>query len=906
MRMKKPLDDLSHCHLSSMSLFDLGKPKRYFVNLTGWTILFVLALITGTALISLSSYRAILRQEKINLRNVSIALSAQVRTAASTVDYVLSELQREVLRTSDNAGMPANLEYLKRINLGSHYGLAVSAFDLNGNVLASTFAHDPLWAPGPDSVRGKTTNGIPDRSFQVSSTAADPDTGRSVLNFTHPLVDASGHTIGTLLAQLDSRYFQEIFASISLGESGAVTLLNRDGATLLGGPGFPREAAHAFSQTPLFQRYLRTDGHGAFEGVSAADGEDRIYGYDSVEGYPLLIVTELKKSEALSFWMARLQTTAFFVSLLCLTACFLSWRTYRDRQQQASLLGKLASSEDRLTQNTAYLKKILNSIQNPVWVLDSQHQFVLLNEAFSRLVGRRHEDLLGRHESEALNTEQSADKQPDYGTIRIDQIPRDAEINILDARGETHTMIKLVSVLPDAEGQTQTVSVLTDITARKKAEMRLAYIAAFDPLTGLANQGQFRRILEAQILQAGSENERLGVVVISLQRLQEIVELMGHTAGDDALKQASDMLGEFLPSTHCIARVNSNEFAVLVKPGGEALPLRKLVDALYGSLSSHFYILGQEFYLGPAIGIALFPEDGKGADELLRLADIAKQRASLDGKGPIHFFSEAANTHLKERLSIERHLRRALSFQEFRVFYQPKVEIGSGLIVGFEALLRWFSPILGEVPPAKFIPIAESTGLILPIGAWVMEQACQHASSWSEQFGKTVKVAVNLSLRQFSQGDLLQVIKQHGEACGLNSDSLELEITESTVMSRAHEVVALMTEIRALGITLSIDDFGTGYSSLAHLKQFPVQRLKIDRSFIQDLGRDEDSTAIVRSIIELGHGLKLRVLAEGVETAEQLDMLKEMSCDEYQGYLFSYPVPAAAVPILLRENWPLP
>jgi diguanylate cyclase (GGDEF)-like protein/PAS domain S-box-containing protein len=906
MGMNKPLGSLSRGHLSSMSLFDLGKPKRYIVNLTGWTILFVLALIVGTALISLSSYRAILRQEKINLRNVSIALSAQVRTAASTVDYVLLELQREVLRTSDSPGMPANLEYLKRINFGSHYGFAVAAFDLNGNVLASTFAHDPLWAPGPDSGRGKTTNGVPDRSFHVSSTAVDPDTGRGVLNFTRPLLDASGHTIGTLLAELDSRYFQEIFASISLGESGAVTLLNRDGAALLGGPGFPREAAYAFLQTPLFQRYLRTDGHGAFEVVSLADGEDRIYGYDSVEGYPLLVVAELKKSEALSFWMARLQTTAFFVSLLCLTACFLSWRTHRDRQQQASLLEKLESSEDRLSQNTAYLKKILNSIQNPVWVLDSRHQFVLLNEAFSRLVGRHHEDLLGRHESEALNTKQAADKQADYGNIRTDQIARDVEINILDARGETHTMIKLVSVLADAEGQTQTVSVLTDITARKKAEMRLAYIAAFDPLTGLANQGQFRRILEAQILQSGSRNERLGVVVISLQRLQEIVELMGHAAGDDALKQASDMLGEFLPATHCIARVNSNEFAVLVKPGDEALPLRKLVDALYGSLSNHFYILGQEFYLGPAIGIALFPEDGKGVDELLRLADIAKQRASLDGKGPIHFFSEATNTQLKERLSIERHLRRALSFQEFRVFYQPKVEIGSGLIVGFEALLRWFSPILGEVSPAKFIPIAESTGLILPIGAWVMEQACQHASSWSEQFGKTVKVAVNLSLRQFSQGDLLQVIKKHGEACGLNSDSLELEITESTVMSRAHEVVALMTEIRTLGITLSIDDFGTGYSSLAHLKQFPVQCLKIDRSFIQDLGRDEESTAIVRSIIELGHGLKLRVLAEGVETAEQLDMLKEMSCDEYQGYLFSYPVPAAAVPILLRENWPLP
>jgi hypothetical protein len=217
-----------------MSLFALGYPKRYLVNLTGWTILFLLALITGTALISLSSYRAILRQEKINLRNVSIALSAQVRTAADLVDYVLSEMQREELRISESPGLPANLEYLKRIKLGSHYGLAVSAFDLNGSVLTSTLAHDPSWTPGPDSERGKATNGIPNRSFKVDITPIDPDTGRGVINFSRPLLDTSGQTIGTLLAQLDLRYFQDIFASVSLGESGAVTLLDRDGTALLG------------------------------------------------------------------------------------------------------------------------------------------------------------------------------------------------------------------------------------------------------------------------------------------------------------------------------------------------------------------------------------------------------------------------------------------------------------------------------------------------------------------------------------------------------------------------------------------------------------------------------------------------------------------------------------------------
>jgi EAL domain-containing protein (putative c-di-GMP-specific phosphodiesterase class I) len=268
----------------------------------------------------------------------------------------------------------------------------------------------------------------------------------------------------------------------------------------------------------------------------------------------------------------------------------------------------------------------------------------------------------------------------------------------------------------------------------------------------------------------------------------------------------------------------------------------------------------------------------------------------------VHFHSESTHIQLNERLSIEEQLRRALERGELSPVYQPKVEIATGRIVGFEVLLRWDNPLLGNVSPARFIPIAEQTGLIVPIGNWVLRTACEHASAWRREHGVETRVAVNLSIRQFYQKDLLRSIRDALADAGLAPSALELEITESIAMSRIDVVERLLVGIRELGVELSIDDFGTGYSSLAYLKRFPVQCLKIDRAFVRDLGRDADSAAIVRSIVALGHGLQMRIIAEGVETDIQLAMLRELGCDECQGYLFARPVDAAAVPAVLTRG----
>jgi EAL domain-containing protein (putative c-di-GMP-specific phosphodiesterase class I) len=340
----------------------------------------------------------------------------------------------------------------------------------------------------------------------------------------------------------------------------------------------------------------------------------------------------------------------------------------------------------------------------------------------------------------------------------------------------------------------------------------------------------------------------------------------------------------------------------MLPPSLPSRPVDDFAFELHALLSEPVRVREREFHLEPVIGIAVYPQDAGSVNELMRLADIAKHRARGDSGEPVHFHSDATHGQLDERLSIEEQLRRALERDELRVVYQPKVEIATGRIAGFEALLRWHNPLLGHVSPARFIPIAEQTGLILPIGNWVLRTACAQASAWGRELGIQPRVAVNLSIRQFYQKDLLQSIEDALAGAGLAPSALELEITESIAMSRMDVVERLLAGIRKLGVELSIDDFGTGHSSLAYLKRFPVQCLKIDRAFIRDLGSDEDSAAIVRSIVALGRGLRMRTVAEGVETAVQLAMLRELGCDQYQGYLFAPPLEAAAVPALLGRG----
>jgi diguanylate cyclase (GGDEF)-like protein len=437
-----------------------------------------------------------------------------------------------------------------------------------------------------------------------------------------------------------------------------------------------------------------------------------------------------------------------------------------------------------------------------------------------------------------------------------------------------------------------------DITERRQAEARIAHMAQHDALTGLPNRTLFRDRLAGALARA-QRGESSAVLCLDLDRFKVVNDTLGHPVGDALLKQVAARLQAELRDTDTVARFGGDEFAVLQttgqQPGSASALARRLIEVL----GTPYEVSGHQVVIGASIGIALISADSADPDELLKDADLALYRAKADGRAAWRFFEPEMDAHMQARRLLEMDLRRALKAGEFELNYQPLVNLHTGKLAGFEALLRWRHPERGLVPPADFVPLAEEIGLIVPIGKWVLQTACAEAASWP----KALKLAVNLSAAQFQvSAALVQTVSDALSASGLAADQLELEITESIMLQDTEETLATLHRLRRLGVGISMDDFGTGYSSLSYLRLFPFTKLKIDRSFIQDLGETPGNcAAIVRAIISLSGSLGMVTTAEGVETTAQLNRLALEGCDQVQGYLFSKPVPASALPALMAR-----
>ena len=451
------------------------------------------------------------------------------------------------------------------------------------------------------------------------------------------------------------------------------------------------------------------------------------------------------------------------------------------------------------------------------------------------------------------------------------------------------------------DGRPASVGTLLDISTQKAAEQRIRELADYDVLTGLPN----RRLLQerfAQLLAAAErDQEELAVIFLDLDHFKRVNDSLGHSVGDELLCEVARRLGSVVRRVDTLARLGGDEF-IFAMPGFHSAAAADVARRLLQVFARPFEIAGHELTVTPSLGVSIYPHDGEDLETLLRNADTAMYQAKEVGRNAFQFYSSEMNSKSLDRLLMESNLRRALQQNEFVLHYQPLVNLQSGLIVGVEALIRWQHPELGLIMPDRFIHVAEETGLINPIGDWVLCEASRQAQAWCDSGLPAVVMAVNVAPVQFRQSGFIEVVAGALATSGLDAGRLELELTERTVMHDADVNMGTLSALHRMGVELSLDDFGTGYSSLAYLKRFPVGKLKIDRSFVNDLETDPDDWAIASTIVSMGRSLRMTVLAEGVEKPEQLALLRKMGCDMAQGYHFSRPVEADEMADILRRQ----
>ncbi|MBM4180099.1 MAG: EAL domain-containing protein [Betaproteobacteria bacterium] len=547
---------------------------------------------------------------------------------------------------------------------------------------------------------------------------------------------------------------------------------------------------------------------------------------------------------------------------------------------------------------------VFESTHEGIMITDPHSRILAVNQAFTRVTGYEEDEVVGQTPVML----RSGRHDPDFYAV-IWRALREAghwqgEIWNRRKSGEVYPELLSISAVHDSQGSvSHYVGMFTDISKIKESEARLAHLAHYDPLTDLPNRLLLSSRLRHAIEHAQRQQTRLAVLFLDLDRFKNVNDSLGHQVGDELLRAVTDRMGQRLRAEDTLARLGGDEFIALLErihePRDAAMVARSLLEALAEPFTLS---QGHEVYIGASIGISLYPEDGDSDSELIMHADVAMYQAKDQGRNAYGFYTQALTDNANQRLEMETKLRRALERGEFVLHFQPQVGLADGGLIGAEVLVRWLHPVEGLIPPNQFIPLAEETGLIVPLGEWVLRKACEQWLCWRDIGLTPVPLAVNISPRQFRQQDFAQVVRRVLEETGVPASALELELTEGALMHQGEDAEDALRGLKELGVGLAIDDFGTGYSSLAYLKRFPLDQLKIDQSFVRDLTHDTGDRELVSTIIAMARKLRLKVLAEGVETREQFSYLVEQGCDAYQGYLYSRPVPAAEFEVLLRER----
>lgn len=724
----------------------------------------------------------------------------------------------------------------------------------------------------------------------ISEPVRNRGTGTWTIYRAQKIVGPSGEFLGMILGAMELRYFEAFFGRIALDSGSSISLFRRDGTLLARHPRVD-SLIGTFFKDALFRKLLDDSDHGAGRQIGIVDGAERIIAANAVTGYPLAVVATTTLSGALTQWIKQTKVLVGSAGLFALVVGITLLLIGRQQLQVHR------ESSQALEKQKLHLGAAINNMPQGLVMLDANERLILCNERYIEMYGLSRDVVLpGCTLNELMehrgDTKGAPKELKQYRADLLAQMATSKSASrILETTDEREISI---SYQPMRDGGW--VITHDDITDQREAEARLSYMTMHDALTGLANRAAIRERIESCFRNV-RRDERFAVLFLDLDRFRNVNDSLGHEYGDELLRQVGDRLRNCLQEGDTVARLGDDEFAVLQCRADNPTDVSKLASKLVDSMNAPFDLSDYQAIVGVSIGISMAPTDTNGADELLKNANIALHRAKQDGGNTCRFFEPEMDNLMRLKRAMEMDLRSALSNNEFELYYQPIVDIESEQICAFEALLRWNHPGRGVISPADFIPIAEETGLIIPLGDWVLHQACVEATNWPNN----VRVAVNLSPVQFRADDLRETVSDALAQSGLEAKRLELEITESALLLENEKTHSTLHQLRKLGARISMDDFGTGYSSLSYLRSFPFDKIKIDKSFVCDLSLNNDAMAIIRAVSSLGSSLGMITTGEGVETQIQLDYLRREGCTEAQGYLFSKPL-CAKDAIALMEN----
>jgi diguanylate cyclase (GGDEF)-like protein/PAS domain S-box-containing protein len=625
------------------------------------------------------------------------------------------------------------------------------------------------------------------------------------------------------------------------------------------------------------------------------------------QGYPVIrscVVSPIMSTSRVYGWVClinRLDGINFTEEdeWLCSSHAAMAGRVYENR----SLYLQLESRAKHLQLYDRAIEESSNGIVICRANKEDDNPIIYANRAFTNMTGYTHDDAMGLSPRFLLADDWD---QPELDRLRhCMRFGGSARVILRNYRKDGSMFwneVAMAAVHDESGNIAHFISVFNDVTERKRYEAALEYQANHDALTGLPNRNLLQDRLTHAIAQADREGSELAVLLIDLDQFKRVNDGLGHNVGDVLIQKVATRMNNCVRDSDTVARLGGDEFMILTTGLKDEKGAAQLARKILCQFERKIAINGHEIIASASIGIAIYPRDGTDSDELFRNADTAMYRAKELGRNGMQFYSSDMNTRMRERLSLEQSLRTAIPNRELSLWYQPKLDLISGEVQSAEALIRWHHPGLGMVSPAEFIPVAEDTGLILPIGAWVIEESTRQIHQWHTIEKRDVRVAINISAYQFSHGRLAEQVQQALESLAIRPELLTVEVTETAIMTHMEATVRQLQALRDMGVTVALDDFGTGYSSLTYLKHFPIDILKIDRSFVVDIANDTQSGAIVDTIIKLAHSLDMRVVAEGVETREQLAFLRAHGCDEIQGYLFSKPLPAQEFLALLHKH----